>query len=270
MSAMAVRRTAAATAEWVEVLTFRPLWERAAACIHTGMTSTRPSFDEAIAFWRELLRSRGLPDRLVWLFAEDEQRPRSSGAGEWLARRAYRSAPASDTLVFAAYASADGHTIVGLQAGGHDAREAVRRDDWNLLFDAASKPGALFSIKALCEQMTIDERQELRRTVLQDLVLFTSPLTSVQHALQDLAWDSPDVWMVDKQHVLSILRRFEQDDINGADVEAWANAIETRDDIGYDRETAVWDVLYELANPTLTEPLTRERADVLASVLKGH
>ena len=92
------------------------------------MTSARPSFDEAIAFWREVLRSRGLPDRLAWLFAEDARplsdggekenglRPRSSGAGEWLARRAYRSAPAGDTLLFAAYASADGQTIAGLQA----------------------------------------------------------------------------------------------------------------------------------------------------------
>jgi hypothetical protein len=234
------------------------------------MTSVRPSFDEALAFWRELLRSRGLPDRLVWLFAEDEPRPRSSGAGEWLARHAYGAAPTSDTLVFAAYARVDGHTIAGLQASGNDANEAVRRDDWNLLFDVASKPGSLFSAKALREQLTTDEQQELRRTALQDLVLLTSPLAAVQHALKDFAQVSPDVWMLEKQHVLSILRRFEVDEIAAADVEAWANAVELRDDIDYDRATAVWDVLYELANPTLTEPLTRERADVLASVLKGH
>ncbi len=249
------------------------------------MTSARPSFDEAIAFWREVLRSRGLPDRLVWLFAEDarpihggEQEnglsPRSSGAGEWLARRAYRSAPAGDTLLFAAYASADGLTIAGLQASHLTADETVRRDDWNLLFDAGYRQqmpsNHLFSAGALREQMTADEHEELRRTALQDLVLLTSPLSAVHHTLEDFAGNSPDVWVLDKQHVLSILRRFEQYDITSADVEAWANAIELRNDIDYDRETAVWDVLYELANPTLTEPLTRERADVLASVLKGH
>jgi hypothetical protein len=234
------------------------------------MTAARPSFDDAIAFWRELLRSRGLPDRLVWLFSEDEERPRSSGAGEWLARRAYGSARASDALVFAAFSRADRHTIAGLQASGNDATEAVRRDDWNLLFDVAAKPASLFSAKALREQMTTYEQQELRRTALQDLVLFTSPIASVQHALRDFSQNSSGVWMLDKQHVLSILRRFEQDDIAAADVEAWANAIELRDDIDYDRTTAVWDVLHELANPMLTEPLTRERADVLASVLKGH
>jgi hypothetical protein len=206
----------------------------------------------------------------MWLFAEDGARPRSSGAGEWLARRAYGSAPAGDTLVFAAYDSADGHTIGGLQAGGDDANGAVRRDDWNLLFEASSKPGSLFSAEALCRQMTVDEQLLLRRAALQDLVFLTSPLAAVRHSLRDFAWASPEVWMLEKQHVLSILRRFEIDEIPAADVEAWANAIEMRDDIDYDRETAVWDVLYELANPTLTEPLTRERADVLALVLKGH
>jgi len=235
----------------------------------------RPSFDEALTFWRELLRSRGSSDRLVWLFAEDADplRPRSSGAGEWLARRAYRAAPDDNTLAFAAHASADGHTISSLQAAPHDTADCVRRDDWNLLFDAGLRQAPsnhLFSVQMLCEQMNTDERTELRQIALQDLVLLTSPLSAVQHSLRDLAWDSPDVWMVEKQHVLSILHRFEQDDIAAADVKAWANAIELRDDIGYDRETAVWDVLFELANPTLTEPLTRERADVLASVLKGH
>ena len=263
------------------------------------MTSARPSFDEALAFWRELLRARGLANRLAWIFLEDAWprldngeigyalRPRSSGAGEWLARRAYRSAPAGDTLVFTAYASADGQTVVGLQASHRNTDEHVRRDDWNLLFDATcplqaafdgqapdpsrrSQLDRLFSARALHEGMTADEHTELRRVVLQDLVLLTSPLTTVQYGLKELAWDSPEVWMIDKQHVLSILRRFDADEIAGKDVEAWANAIEMRADIGYDRETAVWDVLYELANPTLTEPLTRERADVLASVLKGH
>lgn len=242
------------------------------------MALARPSFDEAIAFWRDLLRSRGLPDRLVWLFAEDEPRPRSSGAGEWLARLAYRVTPPSDTLVFAAYASADRHTLAGLQVSSGNANEAVRRDDWNLLFDAScdvpanaiSKSGTLFSAAALRDQMTGNECAELRRIALQDLVLLTSPISAVQHTLKEFAEKSPDIWMLDKQHVLSILRRFEQDDITPADVVAWANAIELRNDISYDRETAVWDVLYELANPTLTEPLTRERADVLASVLKGH
>jgi hypothetical protein len=250
------------------------------------MTSARPSFDEAIAFWRELLRSRGLPDRLAWVFAEDVQqagsrgetqhglRPRSASAGEWLARRAYRSVPSADTLVFAAYASADGRTIVGLQADHPDAHEVVRRDDWNLLFDAGCRQPALsnrpMAAGSLRKQMSAEEDDELRRAALQDLVLLTSPLPAVQHALEDLAGSSQDVWMLEKQHVLLILRRFEQDDIAPADVEAWANAIEMRGDIDYDRASAVWDVLYELANPALTEPLTRERADVLASVLKGH
>jgi len=267
------------------------------------MASSRPSFDEALAFWRELLRARSLPTRLTWIFREDVRaisrsganhfslRPRSAGAGEWLARRAYETAPAGDTLVFAAYASAEGHTITGLQGDWLNSDEDVRRDDWKLLFDAtchlqnafaivaaqadegAPEPSELDYVMALAplrERLTASDRLELRREALRDLVLFASPIASVRHSLSDFAWDSDELSMLDKQHVLSVLRRFEADELAGSDVEAWANAIEMRDDVGYDRETAVWDVLHELANPTLTEPLTRERADVLASVLKGH
>ena len=105
------------------------------------MTSSRPSFDEALAFWRELLRSRALPTRLTWAFREDlggpVLRPRSAGAGEWLARRIYQELPADEPLVFAACASADGCTITALQRGGPDvALGDGRRDDWNLRFDA--------------------------------------------------------------------------------------------------------------------------------------
>jgi hypothetical protein len=261
------------------------------------MTPTRPSFDEALSFWRELLRARALPTRLMWVFQEDVRatardgaahvalRPRSAGAGEWLARRAYDAA-AGETLVFAAYASTDGHAIAGLQQIGPDVD--VRRDDWNLHFDTSCRlqdafsiadpratdgapaVAALTALAPLRERLTAADRLTLRREALRDLALFASPLHSVQYSLGDFAWDSSELSMLDKQHVLQILRRFETDELTDKDVEAWANAIELRDDIGYDRETAVWDVLYELANPTLTEPLTRERADVLASVLKGH
>jgi hypothetical protein len=238
----------------------------------------RPSFDEALAFWREFLRARSLPTRLTWVFREDVHaapfslRPRSAGAGEWLARRAYEAAPAGDMLVFAAHASVDGHTITGLQGDRHDATESMGRDDWNLAFDASapSKPGDLMALAPVRERLTAADRLELRREALRDLVLLASPVANAQHSLTDFAWDSDELLMLDKQHVLAVLRRFETDELVAAEVEAWANAIEMRDDIGYDRETAVWDVLYELANPTLTEPLTRERADVLASVLKGH
>jgi hypothetical protein len=267
------------------------------------MASNRPSFDEVLAFWRELLRSRALPTRLTWVFREDVHatangdkkhfllRPRSAGAGEWLARRVYDAASPNDTLAFAACANADGHTITSLQGAWLNAGEDVRRDDWNLLFDTSCHLQNVFSIAyapavdsspdpsgldylieltPLRERLMANDRIELRREALRDLALFASPVASVRHSLTDFAWDSDELSMLDKQHVLSVLRRFDVGEITSSDVEAWANAIEMRDDIDYDRETAVWDVLYELANPTLTEPLTRERSDVLASVLKGH
>lgn len=237
--------------------------------------TNRPSFDEALAFWREVLRARSLATRLTWVFREDltgtSLRPRSAGAGEWLARRIYQQSPASEPLVFAICASADGYTISALQSGSTpNAQDNVQREDWNLRFGATLQAQDVLPLAPLREQLTAADRQELRREALRDLALFASPLHSVRHSLSDFTWDSDELSMLDKQHVLQVLRRFETGELTDKDVEAWANAIEMRDDIGYDRETAVWDVLHELANPTLTEQLTRERADVLASVLKGH
>lgn len=261
--------------------------------MHDRMTAARPAFDDALAFFRELLRARGLPGRLTWVFSEDVSaqadgsapRPRSAGAGEWLARRAYAAAPSGETLVFTACASSDGHTIAGLAGDLHDRGDEVRRDDWNLLFDTACRlqhafstvhpkdaagPHHLLALAPVREQMTANELIALRREALRDLVLFVSPLASVWHSLTDVAQTTEEQSMLEQQHLLSVLTRFEAGEIAAEDVEAWANAIERCRDVGYDRETAVWDVLYELANPSLTERLTRERADVLASVLKGH
>jgi hypothetical protein len=268
------------------------------------MTATRPDFDEAIAHWRELLRARGLPARLTWIFSEDIHavtsgdalqfglRPRSSAAGEWLARLAYRSASAADTLVFAAYADANGCTVTGLRNAHPDADRSERREGWDVLFDAtchlrnpfssidardgtptaAALPGLDHPIplRPLRERMTADDRKQLRHEALRDLVLFTSPMHSIGHSLGDLERAADKIAMLEKQHVLSILRRYDADEIAGPDIKAWANAIETRGDVGYDRETAVWDVLYELANPDVTEPLTKSRADILISVLQGY
>ena len=57
-------------------------------------------------------------------------------------------------------------------------------------------------------------------------------------------------------HLLSVLRRFETGEIGAAEVEEWANAIEIRDDIGFEAESddVVRDVIHVLANPELAGP----------------
>jgi hypothetical protein len=50
--------------------------------------------------------------------------------------------------------------------------------------------------------------------------------------------------------------------IRGSDVEEWAEAIEGRDDVGYEGDAAdmLREAVFELANPDLTNQLVPERA----------
>jgi hypothetical protein len=65
--------------------------------------------------------------------------------------------------------------------------------------------------------------------------------------------------------------RYLSGSIDGSDVEQWAEAIEGRDDVGYETTVADWlrQVVFELANPKLTAPLEPSRAAELKSEIAG-
>jgi hypothetical protein len=96
-----------------------------------------------------------------------------------------------------------------------------------------------------------------RRVALKALVELD---LSVSEALQHLAsfpWESeyPLVRVRDFD-VARVLRRYLEGDLSPDDCEDWANAIESREDLSFDRETLLKNVIFELANPFLTRPLT--------------
>jgi hypothetical protein len=63
--------------------------------------------------------------------------------------------------------------------------------------------------------------------------------------------------------------RMPEGSISAADVEDWANAVEGREDVGREAgyESLLNDAIFELANPMLHEPLTREHKDRLSARL---
>jgi hypothetical protein len=62
-----------------------------------------------------------------------------------------------------------------------------------------------------------------------------------------------------------VLKLFCEEQATADDVEEWANAIEGRDDLAMPDHVA--DIIFELANPLLTEPLTKARALALVAAL---
>ena len=108
----------------------------------------------------------------------------------------------------------------------------------------------------------MDKREELLRR----LVRFERPLEALRPLLGAYAWDSDrELVRVAPADVKNVLTLFREDQATAGDIEAWANAIEGRDDLAMTEHVA--DAIFELANPLLTEPLTKERALALVEKL---
>lgn len=72
-----------------------------------------------------------------------------------------------------------------------------------------------------------------------------------------------------KTNLSMALQRYLRGELPGSEIESWENQIEGREDIQFEADSMreVGDVLHELANPTLTQPLDRARAKTLLDAL---
>jgi len=102
--------------------------------------------------------------------------------------------------------------------------------------------------------MTIVERTNWLRSLLSLEV----PLDAVLVALQRFPWDSDELVTLTPEHISRVLRRFLAGELTARDVEHWANAIESRDDIAMSE--FVMEVLFDLANPLLHGEFNDARA----------
>lgn len=105
-----------------------------------------------------------------------------------------------------------------------------------------------------------------RLELLKKLLNMDDSLDTLNTKLAEFGWDSEEGLVVlEKKHILNILKIYLENHVDNNDVEDWANAIECREDIGrasMDREL-IEDILYELANPELTQELSKARAKQL-------
>jgi hypothetical protein len=102
----------------------------------------------------------------------------------------------------------------------------------------------------------MNERAEILETLLG---CRTAPEQALRR-LRSYPWDSEVLVYARADHLLSVLRRFQAGELGAAEVEEWANAIEMRDDIGFEAgsKEVVRDAIHALANPELAGPLTQE------------
>lgn len=103
-----------------------------------------------------------------------------------------------------------------------------------------------------------------RTEILKNLIFYSQPLDSTKSLLETFGWNSDeDLVILTADHITRILEQFLNGRIDAQQVEDWANAIEGREDIGFESEThdVVQEVVFELANPLLTQALTPARAE---------
>ena len=102
-----------------------------------------------------------------------------------------------------------------------------------------------------------------RTHVLLGLVSLDQPLPEITKKLQSFPWDSDEDLIVLKMgDLVAILSRFLGGELTSADVVAWANAIESREDIDFEEEHegSIREAIFQLANPEINAPVTTDSA----------
>ena len=110
-----------------------------------------------------------------------------------------------------------------------------------------------------------------RRELLKSLVEMREPVSGLLDQLHKFGWDSEQPLVtIAPQHIITVLGEYVDGRIESAAVQEWADTIHVRDDIGMDpiHEQSLRDVLHELANPFLVQPLTPSSAKRLIEKLE--
>ena len=107
-----------------------------------------------------------------------------------------------------------------------------------------------------------------RKELVERLVRFDAPLAPTLSALQEFGWDCDEPLVaLEASSVRSVLQRYLSGSLTAADVEAWADAIECRDDI---HSSDYRDIIFELASPGVTRQLSPSIAEDLLNQIGSH
>jgi len=109
----------------------------------------------------------------------------------------------------------------------------------------------------------MDAVQTRRMRVLLDLIERRVPLNAAVQAVRDLDWDSDiELVVLTRRHVQAMLHAYEDGALSATDVTTWADGLESRDDVGFERghEDELRQFLFEAATPEINEPITLDFA----------
>ena len=98
-----------------------------------------------------------------------------------------------------------------------------------------------------------------RADLLKDLVTLQGNIESLEKDLSKFIWDSEiSLYSISVEDFNYVLKKSLNDEIDFETLTSWANALECRDDLGFNNE-AMQEFIFELANPEINGEITKER-----------
>jgi hypothetical protein len=108
-----------------------------------------------------------------------------------------------------------------------------------------------------------------RRNLVEALIGFKAPISSLVASLRDYGWDSQqELAILGPPQIVEVLRRFCKGELEATEIEEWANALESREDVKLVPKELVSTIIFDLANPTIQGELTLESAAMIMERLR--
>jgi hypothetical protein len=109
-----------------------------------------------------------------------------------------------------------------------------------------------------------------RERLLLELLTLRRPIKLIRDELSKFQWDSDtELVILTRTHLKELLGNFIAGHLTVADIEAWAETVEGRDDIGLEEEheELLKSIVFELATQAIGRPLTPTLAQLFIDEL---
>ena len=94
---------------------------------------------------------------------------------------------------------------------------------------------------------------------LQDLVELKQPLEETIKTVWTFPFSTLEtLYILKAPEVVTVLKKYIKEEVSGAELSRWADAIESREGIEYEDEFSDWisDTIFRLSSPEINEPIT--------------
>jgi hypothetical protein len=108
-----------------------------------------------------------------------------------------------------------------------------------------------------------------RAKLISEIARYESDVSDAKKEIQKYPWDcEEELYILTKSDVISVFERYLSDSITAEELEKWANFLECREDLGYEKgsEEFIDRVIFLLGNTEINYPITKS---LIAELKRG-